>query len=150
MARYGEIYRRAVEPVWDSISIYKGPAVFLRQFNKISGPMGNLYAAHWCQSEVRNGGFHQFFSNSTGVLAPEAVAGFPAIGMSALAEIVERVMQYFGESYPRDQKGRDPKLKLPNGIARKECDPFYKLDDEFFAKIRDFYKMADAYAIKEG
>ena len=39
-------------------------------------------AAHWCQSEVRNGGFHQFFTNHTGDLDnfitgnPDNVKGF--------------------------------------------------------------------------
>ncbi|WP_369973953.1 DUF4375 domain-containing protein [Polaromonas sp. SP1] len=34
-------------------------------------PSRHLFAVHWCQSEICNGGFMQFFANSTGVLAPE-------------------------------------------------------------------------------
>ena len=78
----GEIYWRAVDPIWHSISIYDGPRVFLRQFGKVPVHLGLLLAAHWCRSEVFNGGFHQFFSNPTGVLAPEAVSGFKAIGLT--------------------------------------------------------------------
>jgi hypothetical protein len=68
-------YWDLVEPVWDEINIYDGPDVFLETFQKVPLKIGYLYAVHFCQSEVCNGGFGQFFFNSTGVLAPEAVRG---------------------------------------------------------------------------
>ncbi|WP_164468170.1 DMP19 family protein [Caulobacter vibrioides] len=49
--------------------------MFLAGFSAVPTPSKHLLATHWLQSEVHNGGFSQFFSNSTGVLAPEAVAG---------------------------------------------------------------------------
>src|SRR5687767_13179443 len=64
----GQHYWSLVEPVWETISIYHTPDIFLTQFNSASLASRTLFAAHWCQSEVRNGGFHQFFGNSTGVL----------------------------------------------------------------------------------
>ena len=66
-------YWRLLEPIWDSVSIYDGPKTFLRQYRRLPRAVGHLFAAHWCQSEICNGGFHQFFGNSTGVLAPEAM-----------------------------------------------------------------------------
>lgn len=42
------------------------------------------------------GGFSQFFSNSTGVLAPEAVEGFKAIGKPVVAGSVEQTMSLLG------------------------------------------------------
>lgn len=75
-------YGTLVEPVLLPLdqSWYEGPEEFVRQFRRVRPEVGHLYAAHWCQSEVRNGGFHQFFSNTTGLLAPEALEGFRAIG----------------------------------------------------------------------
>jgi hypothetical protein len=48
-----------------------------------------LYAAHWCISNVDNGGLLQFFWNSTGILAPEAREGFTIAGLKDLARVLE-------------------------------------------------------------
>ena len=58
--RPGERYWAAVVPILDSISIYDGPEIFLSQFTSVQIGPGHLFAAHWCQSEICNGGFHQF------------------------------------------------------------------------------------------
>src|SRR6478672_11661355 len=88
-----EGYWSLVKPIWRSISIYHGPDTFLRQFRVVRPESGYLFAAHWCQSEVRNGGLHQFFSNSTGVLAPEALTAFRAIGLSEWADVLAEAMR---------------------------------------------------------
>src|SRR5438105_3105405 len=96
----GELYWSLVKPIWRSVRVYSPPDEFLAQFAGLRPEVGHLFAAHWCQSEVRNGGLHQFFSNSTGVLAPEALVGFRAIGITEWADIVAEAMRFFGESYP--------------------------------------------------
>jgi hypothetical protein len=112
--------------------------------------VGHLFAAHWCQSEVRNGGLHQFFSNSTGVLAPEALKGFRAIGVSEWADILAEAMQFFGNSYPREQSDRLEALDGRQGRRREEWDPFYRLDERFYewlhAEPDRWERAADAYA----
>jgi hypothetical protein len=77
----GDRYSSAIEPYWREVSIYDGPSVLARDLGRVPEAIGHLLSAHWCYSEVCNGGFHQFFYNPTGVLAPEAVTGFRAIGM---------------------------------------------------------------------
>src|SRR4051794_27697626 len=94
-------YWRLVGPIWHSVSIYDGPETFLRQYRRLPREVGHLFAAHWCMSEVCNGGFHQFFGNSTGVLAPEAVEGIRAMGLTVWADILAAAMQLFGTPYPR-------------------------------------------------
>jgi hypothetical protein len=102
------------------------------------------------RTEVCNGGFHQFFSNSTGVLAPEAVEAYRAIGIPEWAEIVAEAMQFFGEPYPRERFDRE----LPErtyGEDREEWDPFYALDERFYDWTRDggdWCHVADGYASK--
>src|SRR5580704_9011076 len=99
----GEQYWSMVEPVWDDIEIYQGPEEFVRTFAKVPRPAGLLFAAHFCESEVCNGGFDQFFSNSTGVLAPEAIEGFKAIGQNLVAVIIQEACCLFGEPFPRER-----------------------------------------------
>src|ERR1700722_15197167 len=94
-------YWSLIEPVWFPLnsSWDDGCEEFLRQFRAVRPEVGNLYAAHWCQSEVCNGGLHQFFSNTTGLLAPEALEGFRAIGLTDCAEILAEAMKFFGSPY---------------------------------------------------
>lgn len=145
----GKVYWRLIEPFWDEISIYDGPKAFLKQFAVAPDEVGHLFAAHWCQSEVSNGGFHQFFTNPTGVLAPEALAGFRAIGLDEWASILEEAMRFFGEPYPRDQAERERRLPKARG-DRASWDPFLAMDDRFYTWTRPdrdrWSRAADAYA----
>jgi hypothetical protein len=148
--KIGERYWQLVEPVWKEISIYDGPSEFLRQFHRVRPEVGHLFAAHWCQSEVRNGGFHQFFSNSTGVLAPEALAAFRAIGLEEWASLLNEAMRFFGEPYPREQDERQELLATVPGNKPEEWDPFDALDGRFYDWLDTdgdrWERAADAYA----
>src|SRR4051794_21209377 len=145
-------YWTMVKPVWWEITIHEGPEVFLRQYRRVPPGVGHLFAAHWCQSEVRNGGFHQFFFNHTGVLAPEALAGFRAIGLREWASLLEVAMRFFGEPYPRERDVRRERLAGVAGDDREDWDPFTALDDRFFAWMdadeHGWRRSADAYASK--
>jgi hypothetical protein len=150
----GDRYWSAVGPVWRSISMYGGPDLFLQQFGEVRREVGQLFAAHWCQSEVRNGGLHQFFSNSTGVLAPEALDGFRAIGLAEWTSILEEAMAFFGSPYPREQAARLELLAGRRGRRREEWDPFYRLDGRFYEWLHGggnrWEHAADAYAERVG
>ena len=106
MAEHMPSYWDAVEPVMEIPNIYDGPDLFLASFAKVPRPISIVYAAHFCLSEVHNGGFLQFFKNSTGVLAPEALEGFQAIGMARLASVMNAAMSVLGPEYPRDREAR--------------------------------------------
>ena len=68
-----------VEPIWLPLNrSWDDAEEFVRRFRGVRPEAGHLYAAHWCQSEVCNGGFDQFFSNTTGLLAPEALEVVPS------------------------------------------------------------------------
>jgi len=144
--RPGDAYWTLVSPIWNTVSIYEKPENFCKQFADAPVKARTLLAVHWCQSEVCNGGFHQFFWNGTGILAPEAVDSFRSIGMPLTAALVEQAMQWFGEPYPRQRRIRMQKLDpFPD---KKQFRP---LDDEFFhlwqTENGGFLAAADAYAL---
>jgi len=138
-------YWDTVEPVWDKISI-DDVGVFQETFAQAPLHAGLLYAAHFCQSEVCNGGFHQLFYNSTGVLAPEAVLGFRAIGQWKIAETVQAAMDVLGSPYPRDRE-----LRWAN-LSRFTPRSFDALNEQFFALLDTeaggFEAAADDYAAR--
>ena len=141
-------YRSLIEPVWLQLnrSWDDGPEEFVHLLRSIRPEIGHLYAAHWCQSEVCNGGLHQFFSNSTGLLAPEALEGFRAIGAADWAEILSEAMRPFGTPYPRDRERREQLLPTSQGRVREEWDPFYELDERFYKWTKNWEGAANGYA----
>mgnify|MGYP003332684233 FL=1 len=145
-------YEALIDSAYDSVDIYGEPEDFIRQFAALSPEVGHLFAAHWCQSEVCNGGFHQFFMNSTGILAPEAVLGFRALGLEDWAQLLESAMTIIGAPYPRQREARRAAVQMPvrSGQAREEWNPFCKLDDRFYASFETnplrWEAAANAYA----
>jgi len=138
-------YWEAVEPIWDKISI-NDVEMFLETYAQAPPHAALLYAAHFCQSEVCNGGFHQLFYNSTGVLAPEAVRGFHAIGQHKVAETVQAAMDVIGSPYPRD---RELRWAILSRFSPRDFDA---LNEQFYAildtEAGGFEAAADDYAAR--
>jgi hypothetical protein len=143
-------YWSLVEPVWLPLNRTwdEGCKEFVGLFQAIRAEIGNLYACHWCHCEVCNGGFYQFFSNTTGILAPEAQAGFRAIGLSELAGVVAKAMVFFGDSYPREREKRLNVLPERQKRNREVWDPFYNLDKEFYEYTDCWEAAADEYTAR--
>ena len=130
----GERYWSVVGPVSSFIEVYDGPEAFLQSFQRVRKELGCLYAAQFCQDEVFNGGFHQFFCNSTGVLAPEAVEGFDAIGQPQIANLVRTAMALLGSPYQRERQSRQALLNSLSDTSRQKLED---LSSDFFWTDRD-------------
>jgi hypothetical protein len=111
-----------------------------------------LYAVFWCHAEVCNGGFHQFYGNTTGVVAPEAAEGFEALGLHECAALVRDTMRFFGAHFPRERATRLALLKRVQGKPRAVWDPFYSKDDPYYALLKGdtLANAADAYVLRIG
>ena len=140
-------YWALVEPFWDQVSIYDGPVRFFDDIAKVPEVSRHLLTAHWCQSEVCNGGFDQLFANSTGVLTPEAAAAFRAIGMPNTAAVVEAAIAEFGASFPRDRRSRMAALEKLRE-ANKPSRAFDSLDSRFYDLIETEHGGCEAAADK--
>lgn len=146
-------YWRLVDPYWDKICIYDEPERFLAELRAAPEVVQTLFVTHWLQSEVSNGGFGQFFDNSTGVLAPEAVSGFLAIGMPKASEFVDGLIKAFGGTYPRKREDRQDALSLIYETASGDDASNLLLtysDEEFFVLLKlengGFLASANRYA----
>lgn len=146
----GDLYGKALHPIWEKICPYDGPKKFRSTVASVSRAQGLLIAAHWCQSEICNGGFHQFFWNSTGVMAPEAVRGFKMLKMPGAARAVAEAMRMLGRKFPRARGARKRALKrLDRPLSPREQweSPFDTLDSRFYksAGIHGFEIQADRF-----
>ena len=136
-----------ISRISDRVSIYDGPQKFVDDFRSLTLPEQVLVAAHWFEYEVVNGGLSQFFGNSTGVLAPEAVIAFRVLGMPRVASVITEATNQFGHTYPRD---RDERCKwlADHAIAFAEQDEelYHLLDHE----SGGFDQAASRYAAAHG
>ena len=143
-------YWEFVEPVWDTISIYDGGDAFIEQYSKATEKQKVLFSAHWAQSEILNGGLGQFFSNPTGVLAPEAVEAFIKIGMPECAESISNAMKFFGNPYPRDRSERENLIEQFYEENGDDAIPLEEHEDIVAVKIEEenggFWESANLYA----
>jgi uncharacterized protein DUF4375 len=143
-------YWDLVEPVWLPLNeLWDDQQAFVAQYRRVPAPVGHLYAGHWCQSEVCNGGFYQFFANTTGLVAPEAVEGFSSVGLQRTADVLQRAMICFGAEYPRSREERNRILSATPVIK----DKLGELDNAFFDSLDSadshnerWETAADAYA----
>ena len=91
------------------------------------------------EAEVNNGGFAQYFTNSSGDLAADAPAALEAIGATHTASIVRGANAIFPGGPPRDRDAREDAF---GAIAE---DAFEELDDRFLAYEDDLSSLLYAY-----
>lgn len=97
-----------------------------------------MWAADYSKTDIDNGGLNQYFGNQTGTYAPEFHEFLLRTGHRDAADVLAIAMKDFGEPFPRSQETRqrhlNQYLKNRNDIDRREdWDPFFKLDDQFYA-----------------
>jgi len=142
-------YPALYEPYYEHFDFYGGRANWLRSIETVPTKAVHLFALHWLHLEVCNGGFWQYFWNSTSTSMPEAVAGFRAIGMPEVAELIENAARKLGPEFPFD---REDRIQIIEKVRESEFDAwdkqFYELADtpKFFRRVPKFVPFADAYA----
>jgi hypothetical protein len=139
----------ALKPLLATLKIYGFKRELLKELADFHEDQRALFVAFLCDGEVRNGGFHQFFFNSAGFIAPESVSGYHRLGLATQAGFVQTALAMFGEPFPRIRARRQQHLGglTKPGNSRKECDPFAALDEAYFAstKIKSFAAAGDDF-----
>lgn len=95
------------------------------------------------EGEVNNGGFHQFFYNSTGNETAEIIQALETIGARKVAEIVKKAAAKFpGGMPPKDRTQRQ-------NLLLDKVDPaitvFTELNNEFYAYPDDLQGLLEKY-----
>ena len=108
-----------------------------------------FYITQSLEMEVNNGGFSQYFFNSSGDFANELVAAFTEIGALSTAEICKKAVAIFGGEVPADTFDRDDVISDNEEFEEilNECDDaFYEYPDaltalnyEYVMKNRAFF-----------
>jgi len=99
-------------------------------YDSLSIPEQVLHHVYWLESEVNNGGFHQYFYNSSGDYALDTPGALDQIGAHHTAKLLRRAIELFpGGPPPRDLQQRREQLDSLSEAARAKLE---KLDSEFY------------------
>ncbi|WP_157811891.1 DMP19 family protein [Tenacibaculum sp. SZ-18] len=98
------------------------------------------------EREINNGGFHQFYWNSSGEYANETIDALIKIGANETAEIVKKANSEFkNEIVPKDRAERHNELEL---IEEKAKENWNKCDSEFYEYQDNLIELLIAFVIK--
>lgn len=103
-------------------------------------------AVKWLDIEVRNGGFSQYFFNSSGNQWESARTGLSEIGAIEHSNLLNEAIGIFGSNGPSsDRKERFEQLRT---IESKSEVPFEKMDDRYYDLTENLEVLLLKYAIK--
>lgn len=101
-------------------------------YRSLSEPEKRFYAVQGLLMEVNNGGFGQYFFNSAGNYASDAVAGLCEMGASSAGALLQEAMSAFPDGTPSPKRSeRQSQMEQVESRSKKiwnECDDqFYRL-----------------------
>ena len=113
-------------------------------FESLTEPERVLVRVWDAVGQIENGGFDQFFYNSSGDFAAEAVTALESIGAANKAAIVKRAIALFPDGLP--PRNRDERIEALDHISGTgDEDPFDSLNEEFYATAEDTDLLLEAY-----
>jgi hypothetical protein len=113
------------------------------EYQDLSAPERVFLLIWELESEVNNGGFHQYFHNSSGAGAPHIVAALKAIGAQATAAIAQRALNAVNSviNWSRDADRQASIKALPSATRQTLED----LDQEYYACREDLTPLLYKY-----
>ncbi len=116
------------------------------KMEKLSPPERVFFITQNVEMEVNNGGFSQFFYNSSGDFAGEMVEAFREIGADKTAAICQRALDAIGQPLPGNRAERIELLEKIETDALTEA--LNACDDAFYEYQDDLNALNDAYVQK--
>lgn len=120
-----------VHPMWWSINIYDSYEDYIKSAKGFTLEQRYLLAIHWYFAEVNNGGHHQFFYNSTGIVWEDALNGLKYFGMSEFANNLQKVIDCFGGTIPFKRNERENLLDTLEEENEEEFEKTLCKSDDF-------------------
>lgn len=103
--------------------------------DKLTDPQKQFYYNQCLEREINNGGFNQYFINSSGDFAHQAVQSLTAIGALTTAHILQKAIDQFPDKkVPQD---RDERIELVERIEETANEVWEELNQKFFEYADD-------------
>lgn len=117
--------------------------IFIKRPDSLSQPEKTICYIEDLEREVNNGGFDQYFVNSSGDNALETVDALRQVKSVKFLKILETAIHQFPDAKP--PRDRDARLEIMEGIEDKTEPIWNALDDEFYRYEEDIYGLMIAY-----
>jgi hypothetical protein len=116
------------------------------KIEKLSSSQKTFLFIENLEREINNGGFNQFYFNSSGDFSEETIKALLEIGAKKTAEIVKRANSEFkNRTVPKDRTERQTELEL---IEKNAEENWNKCDSEFYEYQDDLTELLIAFVIK--
>lgn len=121
-----------LQAIFDNISINL-PNDYEREYesvNKLNKSKQAIYKIWMLEAEVNNGGFNQFYYNSSGQFYKELPESLKLIGASKFAQLVEKANNIYEENFETITESQDGSLE---GFSESyKENPLDEFDDKFY------------------
>ena len=116
------------------------------KLDRLTEPQKNFYFNQNLEREINNGGFNQYFYNSSGDFAHETIISLQAIGANKIADILQQAIGHFQNStVPKDRAERQEVLAqiedTANDVLEQLDQAFYKYEDNLNDLNIDYIKQ---------
>jgi hypothetical protein len=132
-----------LQVVFDNLSA-KQPTNYEKEYETLlawNKPRQAIYMIWLLEAEVNNGGYNQFYFNSSGQFYKYLPEALKLVRANKFAELTQRANATFEREHPKITQHQDGTLE---GFSKSYDDnPLNKLDDEFFElyKIENLQKI---------
>ena len=99
-------------------------------YGKLTEPQKLFYFNQNLEREINNGGFNQYFCNSSGDNAHETILSLKAIGADKTANILQKAIDQFPDK--KVPKDRDERTEIVEQIEELADEVWEELDQKFF------------------
>ncbi|MFI1770245.1 DMP19 family protein [Thalassobellus citreus] len=120
------------ETILDNINtnFEKGEQYTLDKISKLTKGQQAIFSTWWLEAEVNNGGFNQFYFNSSGQFAEMAEIGFKTIGAEKFSDLTKRANKIYIENKERLEKFDDGTIESFSESYNEN--PLNDMDTEFY------------------
>lgn len=95
-----DISYKAIASLAETFDFYQDQAIYEASISGATRGQRAIFACRWYVYEVENGGHHQFFWNSTGMVWQDALDGFLTLREAALEAILRAAVNLFPNRTP--------------------------------------------------
>ena len=117
-----------------------GEQYTLNKISELTNGQQAVFSTWWLEAEVNNGGFNQFYFNSSGQFADMAEIGFLTIGADKFSELTKRANKIYSENKERLEEFDDGTMESFSESYKDN--PLNDLDTEFY-KLYDSEKIGE-------
>ncbi len=105
------------------------------EMDNLTEPQKQFYYNQCIEREINNGGFNQYFINSSGDFAHQTIQSLTAIGATTTADILQKAIEQFPDKkVPQD---KDERIELVEQIEETANEVWEELDQKFFEYADD-------------